>query len=143
MQKEGLANLGESFDEVAKRYNEERKTSMQKARLEVKRALENLRADGIEKVILDYDGHNDEGFIKKATFVTTDGKATEKNQMEIGEVVPHSPLGVIIDYMFRVFEGEGAYEHNEGSFGTCSINTETGKYGMKVITGYGKPYDSW
>lgn len=144
------------FDDVARRYKEEEAARKAHLNDSMKTALASLRNDAVRKVIVEYDGHDDDGFVKRATLITTDGKRSEVGERELSHAMfqpkepgsstlvnpPTSPLGVIADFVMQVLESEAAgWENNEGGFGTCVVDVETGEYDLNHVWGYGKPYE--
>jgi hypothetical protein len=147
---------GPSFDEVAKKHMEEEVTRKAGVLKSAKLALVSLRQDGITKVIVEYDGHNDDGFLTTAVMIAADGKRTELRGNELSDQMyqptasgrtkldtnPSSPLGAMADFVLHLLEDEhGGWETNEGAFGTCEIDVETGEYSLNHVHGYGKPYE--
>jgi len=145
-----IGNL--SFDEVARNFNEEATASKARTTEKLKEALARLSKDSVRKVMVEYDGHEDDGFVKKVTLVTTNGRQFEIGEKELVSEMyqqkapesgpdapaPPSSLGPIVDFVIALLEEKaGGWETSEGGFGTCVIDVETGEYDLNHIWGYG------
>ena len=100
-----------------------------------------LRSDSVNKIIAEWDGHNDEGSIQSMMFVKSDGTqveqdlgwSTEKNSLN------SEAVGIIEDFVFTMVPP--GWETNEGGFGICIIDVRTGDYDFRHVFGKGKPYN--
>ena len=127
-----------SYDEIRRKYEHEHEAAKARKTKSMQSRLERLKAESIHKITVEYDGHDDEGFVKRITFVTTDGKRVD-NDVNLVNRDPESTLSAIEEFVFALLPG--AWETNEGGFGTCVIDVATGDYDLKHIWGRGKPQD--
>lgn len=80
-----------------------------------------LKALGVKKVTIEYNGSGDEGFVEPPQF---DGKAPDATKIEGGELVLDALERLAYDKLESVHPG---WEINEGSFGTITIDVATWK----------------
>jgi hypothetical protein len=118
----------------------------------MKDTLDNFRRDSIRRVIIEYDGHEDEGFVQKVVTIAKDGTKRETAGMDLfhqshQETAPGShayrrststSLGSVVDFVMKLLEENAAgWETGEGGFGTCIIDVDTGEYDLNHVWGYG------
>jgi len=130
-----------SFDDVARNFREKEEAENARKKEALKKVLVALKADSVNKIIVEWDGHEDDGSIQRVTFVKPDGTqvdqdlnwSTEKNGFK------SEAVGTIEDFVFTMVPP--GWETNEGGFGTCIIDVKTGDYDFRHIFGRGKPYE--
>jgi hypothetical protein len=127
-----------SFDEIRKKYDQEKDAEGARRAEEMKDALRDLRKNSVRKITVEYDGHNDEGFVNRIAFLTSGGKEVEKGMSPV-QMRADPSLFVIEEFVLSLLPE--AWETNEGGFGTCVIDAETGDYDLKHIWGPGKPQE--
>jgi len=105
----------------------------------MRKILPALRQDSVVKIIVDWDGHNDEGAIEGITFVKADGTRVEQDLGWSSEkkAFKSPAVGTIEDFVFAMVPG--GWETNEGGFGTCVVDVQTGEYDFRHVEGKGKP----
>ncbi len=126
-----------SADDVIRKweevYKKEKAEDRARADRKMKIVLTEIKKDAVVKIMLEYDGHGDEGFITKITLVKSDGSRVEIDLRSPEGERLYDPLN---EFIFSLLPG--AWENGEGGFGTCVINVETGEYDLNHLWGSGK-----
>jgi len=127
------------FDDVARSFREKEAAKKAQTNQAMKKLLEILRNDSVNKIVVDWDGHGDDGSIQRIAFVRSDGTQVEQDLRWSSEKKGFVSGGVdtIKDFVFDMVPA--GWETDEGSFGTCLIDVRTGEYDFRHVWGNGKP----
>jgi hypothetical protein len=128
-----------SFDDVSRRFREIKEAERTRKEAEMKKLFPALRQDSVVKIVVDWDGHADDGSIEGVTFVKADGTRVEQDLGWSSEKKAKSPaVDAIEDFVFAMVPG--GWETNEGGFGTCVVDVQTGEYDFRHVSGQGPPH---